>query len=79
MAFVRQSTAMLGSGVPAATSRSAEYLRLTSKGTLRAGFDADFIVLDGNPLDSITNTRRIARVVLNGIDVDRAALRKQLQ
>ena len=45
----------------------------------RPGFDADFIVLDANPLDAITNTRRIARVVLNGIEIDRASLRSKLQ
>ncbi len=50
--------------IVAATSRSAEYLGLKNKGALRPGFDADFIVLDANPLDAITNTRRIARVVL---------------
>ena len=66
-------------GIIAATSRSAEYLGLKSKGALRPGFDADFIVLDANPLDAITNTRRIARVVLNGIEVDRAALRSKIQ
>ena len=65
--------------IVAATSRSAEYLGLKNKGALRAGFDADFIVLEANPLDAITNTRRIARVVLNGIEIDRAALRAKIQ
>jgi len=65
--------------IVAVTSRSAEYLQLKSKGTLRAGFDADFIVLDANPLDAIGNTRRIARVVLGGVEVDRVALRKLIQ
>jgi len=58
----------------AATSRSAEFLQLENKGTLRSGFDADFVVLDANPLEEITNTRRIARVVLGGNEIDRAAL-----
>jgi len=66
-------------GIIAATSRSAEYLQLKTKGTLRAGFDADFLVLDANPLDAIANTRRIARVILDGREVDRAALRSQIQ
>jgi cytosine/adenosine deaminase-related metal-dependent hydrolase len=35
------------------------------------GKSADFIVLDANPLDDISNTRRIARVFLRGRDVDR--------
>ena len=64
--------------IVAATSRSAEYLRLKTKGSLRPGFDADFIVLDANPLDAIVNTRRIARVVLNGTEIDRAALRAKI-
>jgi imidazolonepropionase-like amidohydrolase len=66
-------------GIVAVTSRSAEYLQLKSKGTLRAGFDADFIVLDANPLDAITNTRRISRMVLGGNEVNRTALRQQIQ
>jgi imidazolonepropionase-like amidohydrolase len=66
-------------GIVAATSRSAEYLGLKTKGTLRPGFDADFIVLDANPLDAIANTRRIGRVVLNGVEIDRAALRSKIQ
>ncbi len=65
-------------GIAAATRRSAEYLRLGTKGTLRSGFDADFIVLDANPLDAIANTRRIARVVLGGLEIDRAALRSKI-
>ena len=38
---------------------------------LQAGKSADFIVLDANPLDDITNTRRIAAVYLRGTPVDR--------
>jgi imidazolonepropionase-like amidohydrolase len=65
--------------IVAATSTSAEFLQLTNKGALRAGADADFIVLDANPLDAIANTRRIARVVLGGREIDRAALRAVIQ
>jgi imidazolonepropionase-like amidohydrolase len=35
------------------------------------GKNADFVVLDANPLDDITNTRRIASVYLRGVAVDR--------
>ena len=38
---------------------------------LEAGKSADFIVLDANPLDDITHTRRISSVVLRGAAVDR--------
>jgi imidazolonepropionase-like amidohydrolase len=58
----------------AATRTAADILRLERHGTLAAGKSADFIVLDANPLDDITNTRRIADVYLRGVRVDRAAL-----
>jgi imidazolonepropionase-like amidohydrolase len=60
----------------AATSVNARVLGLTRLGTVAAGKEASFVVLDANPLDTITNTRRIARVYLRGEAVDRAALRQ---
>jgi imidazolonepropionase-like amidohydrolase len=57
--------------IVAATRNSAEFLRLADVGTLEAGKSADFIVLDANPLEDITNTRRISAVVLRGAAVDR--------
>ena len=58
--------------IVAATRNSAEFLRMLDAGTLEAGKSADFIVLDANPLDDITNTRRISSVVLRGAPVDRS-------
>jgi imidazolonepropionase-like amidohydrolase len=52
-----------------------EILRLSDHGTVAPGKSASFIVLDANPLDQITNTRRIADVHIRGTAVDRAALR----
>jgi imidazolonepropionase-like amidohydrolase len=58
--------------IVASTRNSAEFLRLRDTGTLETGKSADFIVLDANPLDDITNTRRISRVILRGEAVDRS-------
>ena len=58
--------------IVAATRNGAEFLKLADQGTLQAGKSADFIVLDANPLDDITNMRRIASVYLRGVAVDRS-------
>jgi imidazolonepropionase-like amidohydrolase len=39
-------------------------LGLTDLGAIAAGKSADFVVLDANPLDDITNPRRISTVFL---------------
>jgi imidazolonepropionase-like amidohydrolase len=61
--------------IVAATQTSAEILGVTDHGTVAAGKSASFIVLEANPLDNITNTRRIVDVYLRGTAVDRAGLR----
>ena len=58
----------------ASTSAAAEFLRLDDLGTIEAGKSADFVVLEANPLEDITNTRRIEAVYLRGAEVDRAGL-----
>jgi imidazolonepropionase-like amidohydrolase len=58
----------------AATRNAAELANLSDVGIVAARKSADFLVLDANPLDDITNTRRIASVYLHGSKVDRADL-----
>ena len=52
--------------IVAATGTNAKVLGLDKIGTVAAGREADFIVLDANPLDDILNTRRISSVYLQG-------------
>ena len=53
--------------IEAATMRPAEFLRLSGEmGTVSPGKRADLVMLDANPLDDISNTRRIAAVVAAG-------------
>jgi imidazolonepropionase-like amidohydrolase len=58
--------------IVAATRNGAELLGIPNAGTVASGNSADFIVLEANPLDDITNTRRIRDVYLRGERVDRS-------
>jgi imidazolonepropionase-like amidohydrolase len=52
--------------IVAATKNGAEFLRIANTGTIESGKIADLLVLDANPLDDITNTRKISAVYLRG-------------
>jgi imidazolonepropionase-like amidohydrolase len=77
----RELEAMVSAGMPAldaitaATLLPARMLGLSDRGSLAPGKRADFIVLDADPLDDIVHTRRIAAVVIGGVELDRAAMR----
>jgi len=61
--------------IAAATSGAARVLGAESDiGTIAVGKHADLILLDGDPLEDIRNTRRISQVIKGGRVVDRAAL-----
>lgn len=62
-----------------ATSEPARALgRESTLGSITAGRLADLVLLEGNPLEDIANTRRIHAVVANGRLFDRAALDRLL-
>ena len=62
----------------AATRTTAQIIGQDDLGMVAPGKSADFVVLDANPLDDITNTRRISRVFLRGREIDREGVRARL-
>jgi imidazolonepropionase-like amidohydrolase len=62
-----------------AATRDAAGIAHVNSGMMAAGKNADFIVLNANPLENISNTRQINKVYLRGQQVDRAGLRAKWQ
>ena len=70
---------MTPSDVIVAATRDAAAVAGVNTGLVAAGRSADFMVLDANPLERISNTRKINKVFLRGVEVDRAAMRARWQ
>ena len=63
----------------AATINPARFLRDdAANGSVAPGKNADLVLLEANPLDSVRNTQRIAAVVVRGRYLDRAELDRML-
>jgi imidazolonepropionase-like amidohydrolase len=62
-----------------AATRDAAAIAKVNSGMVAPGKSADFIVLDANPLENISNTRRITKVYLRGREVPRAAFAARWQ
>jgi imidazolonepropionase-like amidohydrolase len=61
--------------IQAATQGAAKFVgRENELGTVEQGKIADLILLDANPLENISNTRKILAVIRNGQYLNRAAL-----
>jgi imidazolonepropionase-like amidohydrolase len=76
---------MVEAGVPpmdalaASSVNAARFLREEGQwGLIAPGQAADLLILDGDPLADIANTRRIAHVIQNGSPVERSRLRVAL-
>ena len=65
--------------IVAGTGTNARILKLDRLGTIAVRKQADFVVLDANPLDAIGNTRRISSVYLRGKEIDRKGLRAKFR
>ena len=52
--------------ITAATGQNAKLLHLQDRGTIAVGKRADLVVLDGDPLVDIRNTRKIVAVYHDG-------------
>jgi imidazolonepropionase-like amidohydrolase len=60
----------------AATRDAARLVNADSLGVIKAGGPADFVVLGGDPVKDIANTRKVERVVQFGVDRTEEELRK---
>jgi imidazolonepropionase-like amidohydrolase len=74
LALLVQSGLTPLAAIQAATTGPAEFIgKLDQYGSIVPGKVADMLILDGNPLVDIANTKRISLVVLGGELVDRTS------
>ncbi len=83
-AIHRELQLWVESGIPpavalqAASSNAARLLGAGDRiGLIRPGYEADLLLVDGNPLQDISATERISTVIFHGERVDRAELFEQ--
>jgi imidazolonepropionase-like amidohydrolase len=62
----------------AATALPAQVFGLADRGRIAKGLRADLLLVDGNPLADIRETRRIAGIWKEGVALDRASYREQI-
>ena len=63
-----------------ATSNVADYLQIDGyDGTVSAGQEADFVILEADPLEDIRNTTKISAIVLDGSHIDQNEISKLLE
>jgi imidazolonepropionase-like amidohydrolase len=48
------------------TTNSAQYFKAASKGRVEKGFDADLVVLDGDPVTDVRNLAKVAYTLRAG-------------
>lgn len=61
------------------TINVAEFLGNAKSGAIRKGFDSDLVLLGGNPLDDITNSKKIEAVMIGKRLLEKEVIREELK